>query len=87
MKKVTNGRAYTITTRPWWLSYAYLSPYSKGPVVARVHATRDDGQECMLDITESDLVRLEDPGILVFPTVVDGRRPKTNRADKPLNPA
>lgn len=53
----------------------------------------DSSPEChgalvvmMVDLTDGDLLDLGlIPGILEFPNVVDGSRPRTNRADAPVS--
>lgn len=43
-------------------------------------------QNYMLDLTEQDLAEYGiTPGILVYPEIVDGQRPKTNRCDQAVS--
>ena len=79
-----NSKNYTANSRPWWMDRAYVSPYRERPIVARVEATREDGLQCMLELTEDDLTLTGQPGVLNFPLVVDGPRPSTNQVAKPL---
>lgn len=80
-----NGNSYIQTSRPWWLDRSYISPYRNAPVVARVNAVRvADEQNCMLDLVDVDLSIVGPPGILDFPDITDGPRPKTNRTDSPI---
>lgn len=82
------GTDYEQTSRAWWMDRAYINPYISEVVVARVHVTRcHDKQNCMLDLTESDLAIVGTPGLMDFPDIIDGPRPKHNRTDKPLTNA